>query len=208
MTERNFDFATLSERISAQTEAAVEFSNALVRIIEQTAAIRDKINDSNSLMKDELKTISGKVQDILSDYNKFNSENHNKHDLFEKDLEFLEEKIIAYEKQLQELLESTELNSLKLNSSLIDLVKYSKQTLDQMASNHHNNMQEFIKLNDAQNKFMQDTNAQLVVQSELMGSFKKDVVSVKTLFWIIGLFSSVLGLLTALHVVQISWFIK
>jgi|APCry1669189440_1035222.scaffolds.fasta_scaffold03597_5 DNA repair exonuclease SbcCD ATPase subunit len=208
MNERNFDFSALSERISAQTEAAVEFSNALVRIIEQTAAIRDKINDSNVAIKDELKTISNKVQDILSDYTKFNSENSNQHGMFEKDLEVLEEKINAYEKQLKELLDSTEINSATLNNSVADLIKYSKRTLDQIASNNQANMQEFFKSSDAQNKFMQDVQKQLHSQNEMIGSFHKEIASVKSLFMTISTISVIIGILTALNIIHISWFVK
>jgi hypothetical protein len=208
MNERTFDYNSLSERISAQTEAAVEFSNALVRIIEQTAAIRDKINDSNGLVKDELRTINSKVQDILSEYNKLHSENHSQHMSFEKDIESLEEKIKNYEKLLQELLESTEINFSTLNNSVADLIKYSKRTLDQITSSNQLNMQEFAKASDSQNRFMQEVQEEIKKQNVYFGEFQKELLFAKILFWVFGASSTILGLLTALKIVNISWFNK
>lgn len=208
MNERNFDFSTLSERISAQTEAAVEFSNALVRIIEQTAAIRDKINDSNGLIKDELKTISNKVQDILSEHNKFSAVNNSQHELFEKDLEALEFKIINYEKQLKELFDSAEINSTTLNQSVSDLIKFSTKTMDTIQSNNQTSMQEFLKTSNIQNQFMQDVQEQIVTQNELMNVFQKEVAAVKNLFWIVSVIALIVGLLNGLNIIRVSWFVK
>ena len=102
--ERNLDISALSERISAQTEAYVEFSNALVRIIEQTAAIRDKINNSSNVLEEEHKALNHKFQELLIEFTRYSSDNSNQHSLFQRDIEMFKNKLTDYESKLNFLI--------------------------------------------------------------------------------------------------------
>ena len=96
--EKEYDFSSLSERISAQTEAYVQFSNALVKIIEQTASIRDNLAGTNEQIYEECH----KLQELLVELNKFYSENSNQHILYAKDVEFLKIAFAGFEKIILE----------------------------------------------------------------------------------------------------------
>ena len=87
MDDRNYDFSTLSERISAQTQAYVEFSNALVKIIEQTAQIRDSVTDNNNHLLEDYRELNNKFQTLLLDLNNFFTENKYKHKNIDDDLD-------------------------------------------------------------------------------------------------------------------------
>lgn len=60
----DFNYRDLKNIISAQTEAYVEFNNALVRIIELQKQIKEEINRVGTNDLDELKDISEKITKV------------------------------------------------------------------------------------------------------------------------------------------------
>jgi gas vesicle protein len=205
MNERNYDFSTLSERISAQTEAAVEFSNALVRIIEQTAAIRDKINDSNDLVKDELKNITQKLQDFITEFNKSVLENKNQNSMIAKDFENFVSKLIEYDRKLQSILEQNDDVNSNLLKSVADLLKYSQKTFDQISDNHKFSIDKYSEHHNTNKSVLDNLLKEINLQNSKFSDFEKKVARVEYMFYAIGAISVILGILSALNVIHVQW---
>lgn len=208
MIEREHDFKTLSERISTQTEAAIEFSNAIIKIIEQTAAIRDRINDSNHLFKDELRIITSILQDFKIEFHKLSLANVNQHNLEKKDLESLQEKIKTFELQIKDLDQSFEISLDTIKNSVVDLIKYLKINIDKIADNNSLTIGEFKKSAEKQETFMNIIQEQLENQNNHMDNFQKQVFVIKVLFAVITGLSVITGILTSFNIVHIVWFSK
>lgn len=100
--DKEYNFSSLSERISAQTEAYVQFSNALVKIIEQTASIRDNLAGTNEQLDEECQ----KLQELLIDLNKFYSESSAQHTLYAKDIDALKASFVGFERTLKDSVKS------------------------------------------------------------------------------------------------------
>ena len=62
----DFNYRDLKNIINAQTEAYVEFNNALVRIIELQKQIKEEINRVGDTDLDELKGISEKITKVTT----------------------------------------------------------------------------------------------------------------------------------------------
>jgi DNA repair exonuclease SbcCD ATPase subunit len=205
MEERNYDFSTLSERISAQTEAAVELSNALVKIIEQTAAIRDRIHDTNDQFKDELKTLNAKLQELIIDYNKGVSENTIQHNLFSKDIETFKSRLVLFEDKIDKISSESETSFENLHNTVDELVKYSKKTIEQINENNKNSMAEFSKVTDEHKISIANVNEQLKTQNTQITKFSKDVDKIKTFFWVLSTLATIYGVLSNLNLFKITF---
>ena len=71
MDPRNQDpYLSLSERVSAQIESYVEMSNALVKMIEQIADIRDRQRTANTDADAEFKALHSRIQDVIHELEK------------------------------------------------------------------------------------------------------------------------------------------
>ena len=208
MSERNYDFSTLSERISAQTEAAMEFSNALVRIIEQTAAIRDKINDSNDLFKDELKTITQKLQDLINEFNRSVIENKNQNNNINKDFEIFKSRLEEYDKRITEFLQDNDTVHSNLLTSVSDLIKYSEKTFSQISENHKHNLDKVKEHHDVNKSTLDQLVKEINTQNSKFTEFEKKVTKIEYMFYAISAISVILGILSALNIVHIQWLPK
>ena len=208
MSERNYDFSTLSERISAQTEAAMEFSNALVRIIEQTAAIRDRINDSNDLFKDELKTITQKLQDLISEFNRSVIENKNQNNNINKDFEIFKSRLEEYDKKITEFLQDNDAVHSNLLTSVSDLIKYSEKTFSQLSENHKLNLDKVKEHHDVNKSTLDQLVKEITTQNLKFTEFEKKVTKIEYMFYTISAISVILGILSALNIVHIQWLPK
>ena len=193
MEPRTYDFTTLSERISAQTEAYVEFSNALVKIIEQTASIRDRVTEINEHLLEEYRSLNTKFQELLIDINKFISDNHNQLNSIVKDVEFLSNKFHDYESKLDAIIEEMNDANTKLFAMIGDLIKNSKQTNDLITSGGH----ELTKLH-----------TKIDSQSVKMDEFKKSLDKWKMFLGVCVGLATILGVLTGLKIISISWLVK
>jgi len=202
---RNYDFSILSERISAQTEAAVEFSNALVRIIEQTAAIRDKINDSNDLVKDELKDLAQKLQDLITEFNKSSIENKNQNSLIVKDIENFVIKLAEYDRKLQSILEQNDDVHSNLLKSVADLLKYSQKTFDQISDNHRHSIDKYSEHHNTNKSVLDNLVKEINIQNSKFSDFEKKVARVEYMFYTLGGLSVILGILSALNIIHVQW---
>ena len=193
MEPRTYDFTTLSERISAQTEAYVEFSNALVKIIEQTASIRDRVTEINEHLLEEYRSLNTKFQELLIDINKFISDNHNQLNSIVKDVEFLSNKFHDYESKLDAIIEEMNDANTKLFAMIGDLIKNSKQTNDLITSGGH----ELTKLH-----------TKIDSQSVKMDEFKTSLDKWKMFLGVCVGLATILGVLTGIKIISISWIVK
>lgn len=202
---RNYDFTTLSERISAQTEAAMEFSNALVRIIEQTAAIRDKINDSNDLVKDELKNITQKLQDFITEFNKSVIENKSQNHLIAKDFESFIDKLSEYDRKIQNLLEQNDDVYSSLLNSVAELLKYSQRTSNQISDNYKNSLDKYSEHHNINKNTLENLIKEITKQNEKFTEFDKKVSKFEYMFYAMGVLTTIVGFLSALNIIHIQW---
>jgi hypothetical protein len=195
--ERNLDISALSERISAQTEAYVEFSNALVRIIEQTAAIRDKINNSSNVLEEEHKALNHKFQELLIEFTRYSSDNSNQHSLFQRDIEMFKNKLTDYESKLNFLITETEKSDEILSGMAKELIEYSKKITDQI---HKNN-------EETKNTIGQIT-SQLGIQTENLIEFQKTFDKFKFFLWALGAIVAAFGALKGFNLIDINWLVN
>lgn len=185
---REYDFSALSERISAQTEAYVEFSNALVKIIEQTASIRDRITENNSHLVEEYRDLNSKFQQLLIDFNKFLAENNNAETNLNKNIDYLSNKFKSFETQLDEMIKETESKNACFFKIFNELGANNSNTNKLIEDNHKNLTQDV----DAIHKIVLST------ETKLENIFK----NIKIALGIIGFISLLMGL----GVISINWF--
>ena len=195
--ERNLDISALSERISAQTEAYVEFSNALVRIIEQTAAIRDRINSSNNVLEEEHKALNHKFQELLIEFTRYSSDNSNQHSMFQKDIEMFKSKLNDYESRLNFLITETEKSDEILSGMTKELIEYSKKITDQIHKSNEETQGTIGKIT-----------SQLSIQTENLIEFKKTFDKFKLFLWALGVIIGVFGALKGFGLIDINWLIN
>ena len=131
--ERELDFNLLSERISAQTQAAVEFSNALVKIIEQTASIRDKITDSADSLKEEIQNIANDVHNLTRDFDKNAIQNAATHKQFNEELDSFQNQINLLDSKVKKIIDSSVVNHEKLNVLMSELFLCSNKAFEQLS---------------------------------------------------------------------------
>jgi len=193
MEERNYDFSTLSERISAQTQAYVEFSNALVKIIEQTAAIRD----TNNHLLDDYKNLNEKFQKLLVDFNTFSFQANSSFQDLDRDLVVIKTSLEDYEKQLKELIEEMNERNTTLFDMIEELTKHSEQVKEHISSD-----------NNGVKKALEDLSVRVENQNVLIAEFKKSIDKFKMFFWTVGVFLSIIGALSQFGIISITWFKK
>lgn len=197
MDDRNYDFSTLSERISAQTQAYVEFSNALVKIIEQTASIRDSVNDTNNHLLEDYRELNSKFQTLLVDLNKFFSDNKNEHSHINRDISTLKTTLESFEENLNELIEQLESSNNQVFGLIQDLVESTKKNKE-IAKTETSSQQASI---DSLVK-------QIDNQSKLIASFQKSVDKSKVFIWAAGGLITLIGVLSQFGIIKIQWFVK
>lgn len=219
MNERNLDFSTLSERISAQTQAYVDFSNALVKIIEQTAAIRDRLNDTNDHLKDDSKHGLEKIQELLTNIAKVSSDTTTQHSLFAKDSDLIKAQIHEFELKITDLIKQNETQDADLKLMLSDIIKYSKRNLDQMSALNEQNIAEFLKLQKEQIKHFDEFESKISLHngnvSTFMTNIKDKIDSYEKkfskiavyIFAIIGIIT-IVSTLMQLRIIDVKWFVK
>jgi methyl-accepting chemotaxis protein len=204
MDDRNYDFTTLSERISAQTQAYVEFSNALVKIIEQTAQIRDSVSESNNHLLEDYRDLNGKFQSLLMDLNKFFNENQYQHKSIDDDLGKIKSSLLIFESKLKDLINEMSDNNQQLFGMIEDAVKSSKQAKDRIdagSTDAHSQYDLLIKKID-------ELSHGITEQSALVSSFKKTIDKYKVFFWASGALLAILGVLSQFGIMSITWFKK
>jgi hypothetical protein len=198
MDQRNtYDFSSLSERISAQTEAYVEFSNALVKIIEQTAAIRDRITHSNDTLEEEYKNLNNKFQELLIEFTKYSSDNSNQHSLFGKDLEAFKLKLLEFESKLNILMNETSKSDELLSEMAKELIIYSKKITEQIHQNNEETKTTIGKIT-----------TQLGIQTKSLGDFKKSFDKFKYFLWAIGTIVAIFSALKGFGIIDINWLVN
>ena len=204
MDDRNYDFSTLSERISAQTQAYVEFSNALVKIIEQTAQIRDSVNENNNHLLEDYKELNGKFQTLLLELNIFFNDNKYQHKNIDDDLDQIKANLLTFETKLKNLIDEMSESNQQLFGMIEDAVKHSKQVKDKLATDSNDSSSNY----DTLIKKIDDLSLHIAEQSVLVSSFKKTVDKYKVFFWAAGGFLAILGALSQFGVISITWFKK
>ncbi len=197
MDDRNYDFSTLSERISAQTQAYVEFSNALVKIIEQTASIRDSVNDTNNHLLEDYRELNTKFQTLLVDLNKFFSDNKNEHSHINRDITSLKNTLESFEEDLNGLIEQMEDNNNRVFGLIQTLVDNSKNNKE-LATTETNSQQASI------NALI----AKIENQSKVIASFQKSIDKSKVFIWAAGGLITLIGVLSQFGILKILWFSK
>ncbi len=185
---RDYDFSALSERISAQTEAYVEFSNALVKIIEQTASIRDKVSETNSHLLDDYRNLNTKFQELLIEFNKFASENKNDHLNFNKDLGALKNKFTSYEVQLNDMIKEMDAKNSKF-FKIFDEIESKNTHTNKLINDNHEELTNIIS--DMHKKV-----------STIEGFLSKVANYFHVILAILGL----IGMLMGFKILDIRWF--
>ena len=204
MDDRNYDFSTLSERISAQTQAYVEFSNALVKIIEQTAQIRDSVSENNNHLLEDYKELNGKFQSLLLELNKFFNENKYQHKTIDDDLDKIKSNLLTFETKLKDLIDEMSESNQQLFGMIEDAVKHSKQVKERLAMDSTDSSSHY----DTLIKKIDDLTLNIAEQSVLVSSFKKTVDKYKVFFWSTGVLITIIGVLSQFGIISISWFKK
>jgi len=204
MDDRNYDFSTLSERISAQTQAYVEFSSALVKIIEQTAQIRDSVNDNNNHLLEDYRQLNNKFQTFLIDFNKFFSDNNHQHENIDDDLETIKASLVSFENKLQELIKEMNENNKNLFGMIENLVKHSKQFKENTDNQKSETQSDFKNLD----KKIDSLTATISEQNVLITSFKKTIDKYKIFIWALCGVIAVIGTLSQFGILSLGWFKK
>ena len=204
MDDRNYDFTTLSERISAQTQAYVEFSNALVKIIEQTAQIRDNVSENNNHLLEDYRDLNKKFQTLLLDLNKFFNENQYQHKTIDDDLGKIKSSLLIFENKLKDLINEMSDNNQQLFDMIEDVVNNSNQTKEMLnlgSTDAHSQYDLLIKKID-------HLSSGILEQSVLVSGFKKTIDKYKVFFWAAGALLAILGVLSQFGIMSITWFKK
>jgi chromosome segregation ATPase len=204
MDDRNYDFSTLSERISAQTQAYVEFSSALVKIIEQTAQIRDSVNDNNNHLLEDYRQLNNKFQTLLIDLNKFFSDTKHQHENIDNDLNTIKSSLISYENKLKDLIKEMDNNNKELFGMIENIVNHTKQIKDDSVIYKADVVSDIQKLNTK----IDNLNTTIVEQNLLVSSFKKSIDKYKIFIWAACGLIAILGTLSQFGIVSITWFKK
>lgn len=123
----NLTVSALSERIAAQTEAYMEFSNALIKIIENSAAMRDQLSENSNLLKVEYNNLLIKTHELLAMMTKLLSATSEDNNIILKDLSDFKTIIESLEKRMIQIYEeNTEIN--KQSKTKIDLILSKVET--------------------------------------------------------------------------------
>jgi predicted nucleic acid-binding Zn-ribbon protein len=204
MDDRNYDFTTLSERISAQTQAYVEFSNALVKIIEQTAQIRDNVSENNNHLLEDYRDLNKKFQSLLLDLNKFFNENQYQHKTIDDDLDKIKSSLQSFENKLKDLINEMAGSNQKLFDMIEDVVDNSKRTKDMlnMESTDSNSQYDLLI------KKIDHLSSGILEQSVLVSGFKKTIDKYKVFLWAAGALLAIVGVLSQFGIMSIVWFKK
>ncbi len=202
MDDRNYDFTTLSERISAQTQAYVEFSNALVKIIEQTAQIRDNVSENNNHLLEDYRDLNKKFQSLLLDLNKFFNENQYQHKTIDDDLDKIKSSLMTFENKLKDLINEMAGSNQQLFDMIEDVVDNSKRTKDMLNLESTDSNSQY----DLLIKKIDHLSSGILEQSVLVSGFKKTIDKYKVFFWAAGALLAILGVLSQFGILSISWF--
>jgi len=195
--ERSEEIILLSDRISAQTAAAVEFSNALVKIIEQTAFIRDKINHTNDFLSEEYRNLKNKTEELILKFEKYSGENSNRHNSIGRDLEHFKSSLLDFEYKINIVIQANEKSDAILAAIHQDSPEHSKKIMEQL-----NKMNEDVK--SSINKI----NAQIEAQNENVNEFKQAFDRFKYFLVALGIMITVFGTLKTFNIIDISWLLK
>lgn len=117
----NLTISALSERIAAQTEAYMEFSNALIKIIENSAAMRDQLSENSNLLKVEYNNLLIKTHELLTMVTSLLNSTSEDNNVILKDLSDFKKIIESLEKRMIQIYEeNAELN--EQSQTKIDLI--------------------------------------------------------------------------------------
>jgi CHASE3 domain sensor protein len=195
--ERSEEIILLSDRISAQTAAAVEFSNALVKIIEQTAFIRDKINHTNDFLSEEYRNLKNKTEELILKFEKYSGENSNRHNSIGRDLEHFKSSLLDFESKINIVIQANERSDAILASIHQDSPEHSRKIMEQL-----NKMNEDVKAS------INKINAQIEAQNENVNEFKQAFDRFKYFLVALGIMITLFGTLKTFNIIDISWLMK
>ena len=182
--ERNYDFTSLSERISAQTEAYIEFSNALVKIIEQTASIRDNVKDVKELLNEEYKTLNSRYQDFLLEYTKHHTDDINHYNLLNKDMDLMRTSLNQLDAKFKLLGDETT-ESLDSLHNMSKTLNDTNKTLGTIFSEYHSTTSKHL---------------------ETIVNHIKSVDRIKYFFLALMFLVSLYATLSSLNILKVTWF--
>lgn len=201
MEGRELTVNILSDRISAQTAAYVEMSNALVKIIEHTADTRERIIDLSHFLKEDIRAVSSKNQDILLILSKLSTEGESNHNLMTKDVDALLEKAATLNVKINELMRIAEISAQAMTAS-------SKITADQIIDSNYSHITELGKMSTEYKNLTSSILEELRSQTNDIQNFKTFFDKVKY-YWmaLLGMIT-LFGILAGFKIITISWFVK
>jgi len=201
MEGRELTVNILSDRISAQTAAYVEMSNALVKIIEHTADTHERIIDLAHVLKEDIRVVAAQNQDILLILSKLSTEGGSNHSLMTKDVDILLEKASALDIKINELMRIAEISAQAMSAS-------SKVTADQILDSNSSHITEFEKMSTEYKNLTSNILKELRTQTDDIQNFKIFFDKVKY-YWmaLLGMIT-VFGILAGFKIITISWFVK
>lgn len=195
MEERTFDFTALSERISAQTQAYVEFSNALVKIIEQTASIRDSINDTNGYLLEEYRELNKQFQKLRLEVNNFFNDTERENDEINRDLDDIKVNIDRFQQKLNALAQEFE----RKNSALFKII-------ETQVTEQKNRFDRFAKCQGEHTVLLTGLGTKIDTLITAQTAFKKTIDTFKLTLAGIAIVLAVLETLIQFGVIKIHWF--
>jgi methyl-accepting chemotaxis protein len=200
--ERELDFNLLSERISAQTQAAVEFSNALAKIIEQTASIRDKITDSADSLKEEIQNIANDVHNLTRDFDKNAIQNAATHKQFNEELDSFQNQINLLDSKVKKIIDSSVVNHEKLNVLMSELFLCSNKAFEQLSLQIDAN----TEITKKQRQFIVDM--QKEVEKYNIHFIEVDKNNIKNKMFIAAIVSiiGIIGMMAQFGILHFNWF--
>ena len=192
---RKYDFQSLSERITVQTEAYIGFSNALVKIIEQVANNRDISIQIKESLNEEYKELNDGFRNILLEITKYHSDEVNNHNLLNKESEIIKSKLSQIDTKIDLVIKENKIYHDDIDEKNIDIYNYSKdiiKKIDDFKEENKLNNESIIKFINAQ-----DENLKIIQET-----YKK----IKYIIWAIGALLAVYTLLSNFHILNLTWF--
>lgn len=202
---RDYNMGAFSERLAAQTEAYVEFSNALVKIIESIASIRDKVIDTNDALKDDFKTLIDKLNELLFIITKFSIDTASQYTILNKDIYMIVEKIQLFNVNLNKLIESNDLSDDKLNQMMLDLIDYSKSTIKKITDNNEDLINERESHNINLKNILVSIDLKLNFIDEKINKLMDIYNKGKLVFWLFGSVIGIFTVLTQFNIISFVW---
>lgn len=202
----NLDFSALSERISAQTDAYVEFASAMVKVIESLASVRDKVDGLEQTMGKQYEALSQKVQDVIKAMGDASHLTSQSLGNLNREHIDLRNSLDSLTKTIESLAHNSEKSSESLNDIVGDLIAQFKDTVETIIGNQDKNHNAIEAIKAENRRFSTTALTKLEQIAEEAAKNKHRGTKLRTVAWAMGIIIGAFYLLQAMNIIQISWF--